>query len=676
MAHLGGPNPTAPALSPNQLRTIRIIALASSSVTLIAAAIVLHWFVRMKRSFRRQLIMILILCDSFKSLWSFIFPAVALANGGAKPANDFCQTTGFFYAAGIEAADLCILFIAVHAAVTIFLPRTGPTGKAGLYRFRHAVYFIIIAVPLLMAGLAFTNKQAAFVAQTAWCYLPVRPFWYRLALAWIPRYVIIISITGLYLAIYIYVKITFRAYRAHFRTSDFDTDATQASQLDNSRCRSSERRGSTLSVFGATFKIPSVGKGEKPTEGGLDNSPAVPRIRRFSASDHFASPDHAEAGDRATDIEKGMISQNRSNSNPDSGRAEGLPDAPAENNWGIGTADGSTSQAITGSSINQFSGSPTTNSENELLKRQYAIERQLRFLFIYPCVYVLVWLVPLINHSLQYEERWAERPSFPLVCITAFVIPFQGTIDCLLFSLRERPWRLVRKQSKQPFLSWLFRRHWEDTSESGPINLEAMTDSQRHAYLRREREEAENRQAKRERQEKKKRARMVRKNSMTWWDTFERTNGSGIAVARQDPEVPGGDMLAVPSTALTGDGKSITRNGSFSSFASLGRRRSRSGTDLWKGFSFADSGNRQGSTSTRSNSGPLDSAIPVAPTVIPAIQEEQNGLVGTDGEVPPSPKLQSTGDIAMSSRSADSTTPLVRHDLGVAMKGLPVLPRK
>ncbi|KAF3923988.1 hypothetical protein ABW21_db0202977 [Orbilia brochopaga] len=618
--------------------------------------------------------MILILCDSWKSLWSFIFPTVALSHTSIATTSDFCQASGFFFAVGIEAADFCILFIAIHSATSIFFPRTGSLGKTGLYNYRYAVYATIVILPLLMASLAFTNKQPAYVAQTTWCYLPVRPFWYRLALAWIPRYIIMLSITGLYLAIYIYVKVTFRTYRARFRTSEFDTDLTEASQLETTRRHSvgGSRRASTLSVFGATFKVPGLARSEKSRDEEAGHDAAIPSIRRHSANAH--ADELNNVANRIADLEKGIIhSRDGPSRNIEPMAAPETAGDPTTRRDTFSTDN--TLNVPTAPTDTRYC-SPNAAGDEELRRRQLAIQRQLRFLFIYPGVYVLIWLIPLINHTLQYYEKFVMRPPFPLVCISAIAIPIQGGVDSLLFALREKPWRLVRNQNKQPFFSWLLGRKWDEPGDGDTVNLETMNEGQRQAYLRREREKEENAAAKAERVEKKKRAKMQRKNSMTWWDTFERTDMSRTAVERQPSRQEGEsrDTLAVPSAAA-GDGKGLTRNGSFSSFSSLGRRRSRSGTDLWKGFSFAESNNRPGSQSTsRKQSAPLDN---IAPGSIAAIEEESHGISPVDDSVGPHSTTGSASEMTMSWRSANSTTPLVDGESpALMMKGLPVLPRK
>src|ERR1700712_1876694 len=95
--------------------------------------------------------------------------------------------------------------IALHTALYIFRPRSS-NGEGGLYPYRHYAYTLWVVFPLLMASLAFINNSNSYVPEGTYCYLPVRPFWYRLALAWIPRYIIFIFILAIYLSIYYYVK--------------------------------------------------------------------------------------------------------------------------------------------------------------------------------------------------------------------------------------------------------------------------------------------------------------------------------------------------------------------------------------------------------------------------------------------------------------------------------------
>lgn len=101
---------------------------------------------------------------------------------------------------------------------------------------------------------------------------------------------------------------------------------------------------------------------------------------------------------------------------------------------------------------------PTATAE--LVKRRYIIRRQLRLLFIYPLVYALMWVPPLISHSLQYTDYFAENPSFPLLCLVSFTLPIQCAVDCWLFATREKPWKYIPHTGRRTFwFSFVFWKH-------------------------------------------------------------------------------------------------------------------------------------------------------------------------------------------------------------------------
>lgn len=60
-----------------------------------------------------------------------------------------------------------------------------------------------------MASLAFVDSPFPYTSTGVFCYLPTRPIWYRLVLSWIPRYLILITIVVVYVAIYVYAKMKF-----------------------------------------------------------------------------------------------------------------------------------------------------------------------------------------------------------------------------------------------------------------------------------------------------------------------------------------------------------------------------------------------------------------------------------------------------------------------------------
>jgi G protein-coupled receptor GPR1 len=116
--------------------------------------------------------------------------------------------------------------IAVHSALYIFRPRSSG-GEGGLYPYRNIAYVCWVIFPLLMSSLAFINNRNAYVSEGTYCYLPVRPFWYRLALGWIPRYLIFIVILAIYASIYYYVRHKFRGFNKISPSANEDSQGSE-----------------------------------------------------------------------------------------------------------------------------------------------------------------------------------------------------------------------------------------------------------------------------------------------------------------------------------------------------------------------------------------------------------------------------------------------------------------
>ena len=147
----------------------------------------------------------------------------------------FCLADGFLITHSTSAADLAVLLIALHTLLTILRPRTH-LDEGGLYPHRHLVYTLWLLYPTLTASLAFLNGTSAYLDQGSFCALPIRPFWFRLALQWVPRYLILSFIVAIYLSIYIYVVLKFRRTdEAHASTNSFSaTDGSAVSATNPS----------------------------------------------------------------------------------------------------------------------------------------------------------------------------------------------------------------------------------------------------------------------------------------------------------------------------------------------------------------------------------------------------------------------------------------------------------
>jgi len=170
--------------------------------------------------------------------------------------------------------------------------------------------------------------------------------------------------------------------------------------------------------------------------------------------------------------------------------------------------------------------SDTANEEAR--RRRIAISRQLRLLFIYPLVYALMWVPPLISHALQFTDRFVQRPSFPLYCVVAFTLPFQCFVDCWLFTIREKPWRYIAEThygfGPRTCKGKSAKIGAEEGGDMSWRNRKHMSFEARKAYERRELEthEAAEEWFKREGEGRKEQERPERRARESWWDIEQR----------------------------------------------------------------------------------------------------------------------------------------------------------
>ncbi|KAI1101824.1 G protein-coupled glucose receptor regulating Gpa2-domain-containing protein [Jackrogersella minutella] len=197
-------------LNDPELIALMSISLSMASLSVLAALGAFYWFVRMRRSFRHDLIMLLIQSDMMKALWLVICPLAFFAKLPIDSDSTFCQVSGFFLTLSIEASDIAVLLIAIHTALFILRPR-GSNGAAGLYPYRHIAYTCWAIIPLILAAIV-PLTGGRFADNGPHCYLPIRPAWYLSALSWIPRYVISAFIIATYTILYLYVTCRFRRF--------------------------------------------------------------------------------------------------------------------------------------------------------------------------------------------------------------------------------------------------------------------------------------------------------------------------------------------------------------------------------------------------------------------------------------------------------------------------------
>ncbi len=462
------------AMSDSQNRAILIAGLSCACVSFVATFVALRWFVLMKRCFRHRLVLYLIASDTFKAVWYFIFAIVAIVRGPVSSESAFCSASGFFLLLGVEAADFAILIIALHTMLSIFKP-AGRVGEGGLYPFRAWLYLLWLGPPLLIASLAFINGKDAYVTSGTYCYLPKRPFWYRLALSWIPRYLIISTIFTMYASIYIYVHVKFRGF------SVWTSDESSQKSAPLSR----------WSVGPVPATIDSVISPQPPPMPPPEEVPASPprrpaAFRMDLYTSMFGSPKAPEAAadapwdalsfitarplqdlsnvpqvgvaseDVATEggsegSQKTRVAPRNTSVSDIQGRSIAEEDRKASEAPTMQTDHTGETVATNNTFNTRFSKMPEPErggTTAQLRQTRLAISRQLSFLFIYPLIYILMWSFPFAAHVLNYDDYYVNHPVFWLSIVQTCSLALQAGVDSVVFSLREKPWRHINDSSR------------------------------------------------------------------------------------------------------------------------------------------------------------------------------------------------------------------------------------
>jgi hypothetical protein len=343
--------------------------------------------------------------------------------------------------------------MAIHSALQIFRPATRGISD-GLYDHRRYVFSGGVLIPGIMASLAFVNTGAGYESLGALCQLPIRPFWYRLALTWVPRYLIALIIFGLAGAIYAYAGCEFRSY-SHLSQSmqtpmattlglsRIDGEIEAANELlhtEMAECRPNHpRRASSIAhdvvasqhretavVFGPTIYAPdrlvpvSVSCVQSLRESSTDppkRSTSVRPSLSVIPSGYTIKPSPADL-----DLHAPLSPLTQPMENP---LSRVIPETLVEK---------TPVRDVASSDL------PT---QRHLQRQRRRIHRQLRLMFVYPLVYILMWLIPFLLHCMNYNDYYANHPLWFLRIGQTICLASMGFVDCFVFSMREKPWRRI-----------------------------------------------------------------------------------------------------------------------------------------------------------------------------------------------------------------------------------------
>ncbi|CAI4327388.1 CIC_collapsed_G0008460.mRNA.1.CDS.1 [Saccharomyces cerevisiae] len=520
---LGLPGMTSTFTAP-QLLQLRIIAITASAVSLIAGCLGMFFLSKMdkrRKVFRHDLIAFLIICDFLKAFILMIYPMIILIDNSVYATPAFFNTLGWFTAFAIEGADMAIMIFAIHFAILIFRPnwkwRNKRSGnmEGGLYKKRSYIWPITALVPAILASLAFINynklnddsdttiildnnnynfpdspRQGGYKPWSAWCYLPPKPYWYKIVLSWGPRYFIIIFIFAVYLSIYIFI--TSESKRIKAQIGDLNHDVLEE-EKEKKKLFGLGHWGKAKWYFRSYFKLPLlhllrnlknfftisfIDPNEETDDSGSSNgtfnfgesSNEIPTLFRKTntGSDENVS---ASGGVRLLDYNSAKpldMSKYAMSEQPDLERNNPFD---CENDITLNPSELVSKQKehnVTFSVENEGLDTRKNRCENssftnvqqhfqaqtykQMKKRRAQIQKNLRAIFIYPLSYIGIWLFPIIADALQYKHEIKHGPIMWVTYIDTCVRPLSCLVDVIVYLFKEKPWNYSWAKTESKYL--------------------------------------------------------------------------------------------------------------------------------------------------------------------------------------------------------------------------------
>ncbi|KAI1825937.1 G protein-coupled glucose receptor regulating Gpa2-domain-containing protein [Xylaria intraflava] len=531
----------------SQTLAVMCVSLSFAAISVIAALFAFYWFVRMRRGFRQDMIMLLIQSDMAKALWLVISPLFHFITKKPFSSNwAFCQVSGFFLTATIEASDIAVLLIAIHTALFI-IKRKHPGAAVGLQPYRRIAYTLWAVVPIILAAVV-PLTGGSFVDNGPHCYLPAQPNWYRNALSWVPRYIIFGFILVTYTWLYLYVFIRFRGFSEDQRRA---SNQTAQSPFPSTR-RQSGRKWRSHSVP-PTYSVITRGPDSTP-DNASKNSTSRPRQGSFSSTvstlrlgesvsvswapkrmvrgssiswnlidfghGNTRSPANTTPRMDAVPVSPMMQPITLSSADRNEGvaavavrtpepiHAPGLTDPPSHDIGGRRHSIPGQNPGLTPNNSSRMFRNSTANivtpprqslsrpghsnkvglgehlpssiylgtevSEETMRRSRDRMQRQMWLLFVYPAIYMLTWVAPLVAHVCRYDDVYVmsypsstsagtivasvlgspstnERDSSTLATepivlriISMASLCIGAAVDCCFFSAWEQPWKHLR----------------------------------------------------------------------------------------------------------------------------------------------------------------------------------------------------------------------------------------
>ncbi|KAI5964327.1 GPR1 [Candida pseudojiufengensis] len=402
----------------------RIVATSSSCASIASVLIAILFFIRIdpkRLVFRHHLIFFLLMFDLLKAVILLIYPTRVLTHSTSYYNKRFCQVVGFFTAFSIEGADIAILAFALHTYLLIFKPNlnTKVPGtnrvEGGLYKLRFLVYSLSFFVPIIFASLAFINN-VGYDSLVCWCYLPMRPVWFRLVLSWVPRYFIIVSIFVIYGLIYFRVIKEFK---------------TLGGVFTNIHQRNAGYMNNNQPSFWSSFKFFI----------GTIKDHLFPQMILSNKSIKTIQSRNSNTQQQQSDLQQHQSHHSRIEGNYNSEEYNDSLD--------LTDSDSEDVDDLEELELKDFENSNDMNNNLHFQKRHNVIHKQMKKIFVYPFAYCFLWLFPFILQATQFNYEIDHKPIYWLNVLGAFFQPFNGVVDSAVFFYREKPWKYTRSRVKE-----------------------------------------------------------------------------------------------------------------------------------------------------------------------------------------------------------------------------------
>ncbi|KAL6948959.1 hypothetical protein ACO0QE_001440 [Hanseniaspora vineae] len=462
-----------------QLLILRSLAIASSSLSIILVFISMYFLWNMDKRrvvFRHQFIFYLLFCDFLKAATLLIYPIVILIRNEVYGQPALFNTIGFFTQFATEGADLAIFFFALHFALLVFQPKRKYLNKktgnleGGLYRYRYLVYFLTLIIPLVLASLAFidynkdnlavikadsqivlnnlnynfepVSKTGGYKPLSTICSLPPWPIWYSLVLSWGPRYAIMASIIGIYIAIYIHVINESSKIKNQLVNFSSGSSARAKKDLTKHKIWNRVYEGNNyLMKILYLCKIPQIGMmlirlfefdiAEDDDENNSEHESR--KYRKMFKLQSLKNRGLSTSANKKTST----VSLLDKAENPLSDN--NAVDANANTlNMGSGT---NVQPHKTQDSIDELKNAFNYDVYNQFKQKRLAIKKQVKSIFLYPISYLFCWIIPFVESFIQMQYEEEHGPVVGISYVSTFMHPFNGFVDSCVFLFREKPWK-------------------------------------------------------------------------------------------------------------------------------------------------------------------------------------------------------------------------------------------